>query len=102
MSQLSKYNVQVFGASTDPVELNKQFSEKNSYNFPLLSDPEKGYAKALGVLSANGAYAQRWTYIIDDKGIIRHIEKTVMPGSHGKQLAAKLEELGIPKKDSDQ
>ena len=97
MSSLSKFKVQFFGASVDPVELNKQFSDKNSYNFPLLSDPDKGYAKALGVLGPNG-FANRWTYVIDDEGIIREIDKMVKTGSHGKDLAAKLEALGIPKK----
>jgi thioredoxin-dependent peroxiredoxin len=98
MSALSKYKVQFFGASVDPVDLNKKFSEQNKYNFPLLSDPEKSYAKALGVLSPNGAFAQRWTYVIDDQGVIRSIDKMVKPANHGKDLAAKLEELGIPKK----
>ena len=97
MSTLSKYKVQVFGASVDPVELNKQFAEKNKYNFPLLSDPEKNFAKALGVLSPAG-YAQRWTYIIDEQGVIREIDQKVTPANHGKDLAAKLEALGVPKK----
>ena len=97
MSALSKFKVQVFGASVDAAELNKQFSDKNSYNFPLLSDPDKSYAKALGVLSPAG-YAMRWTFVIDEKGVIREIDKTVKAGSHGKDLSAKLEALGIPKK----
>jgi peroxiredoxin len=98
MSTLSKYRVQVFGASVDPPELNKQFAEKNSYNFPLLSDPEKGFAKALGVLNPANGFAARWTYIIDDQGVIREIDKKVAVANHGKDLAAKLEALGVPKK----
>jgi len=98
MNELLKYRVQVFGASVDSPELNAEFAKKNSYNFPLLSDPEKGLAKALGVLSANGAFAQRWTYVIDEKGIIREIDKKVAPANHGKDLTAKLATLGIPKK----
>src|SRR5687768_11481080 len=98
MSELSKYKVQVFGASVDPVELNKQFAEKNSYSFPLLSDPDKNYAKALGVLNPGNGLAFRWTFIIDDQGVIREIDKKVAPANHGKDLAAKLESLGVPKK----
>jgi peroxiredoxin Q/BCP len=97
MSALSKYKVQVFGASVDPPELNKQFSDKNNYNFVLLSDPQKTLAKELGVLSPAG-FAMRWTYIIDEQGVIREIDKKVSPASHGKDLAAKIESLGIPKK----
>lgn len=98
MSELAKYRVQVFGASVDPVELNKQFAEKGSYNFPLLSDPDKSYAKKLGVLNPAGTYAQRWTFVIDDKGILRDIDKAVKVDNHGKDVAAKMEALGIPKK----
>lgn len=98
MSTLSKYKVQVFGASVDPVEKNKEFSDKNNYNFVLLSDPDKSYATALGVLNPQNGFAARWTYIIDDKGIIRDIDKGVKPGNHGKDVAAKLDALGIPKK----
>jgi len=67
MSALSKFKVQFFGASVDPLADNQAFSEKNSYNFPLLSDPEKTYARALGVLGPAG-FANRWTFIIDDQG----------------------------------
>jgi peroxiredoxin Q/BCP len=98
MSALSKFRVQYFGASVDPPELNKQFSDKNSYNFPLLSDPTKEYAKALGVLNPGNGFAFRWTFVIDEQGVIRDIDKAVKPGSHGKDLAAKLEALGIPKR----
>jgi thioredoxin-dependent peroxiredoxin len=98
MSALAKYNVQFFGASVDPVEVNKQFSEMNKYNFPLLSDPTKAYAKSLGVLNPAGTFAQRWTFIIDDQGFIREIDKSVKAGSHGKDLAARLDALGAPKK----
>ncbi len=98
MSQLSRFKVQVFGASVDPVEANKAFAEMGKYNFPLLSDPDKSYAKTLGVLNANGTFAQRWTFVIDDQGIIREIDKMVQAPNHGKDLAAKLEALGVPKK----
>lgn len=98
LSTLGKYQVQVFGASVDPVELNKQFKDQNKYNFVLLSDPEKTYAKQLGVLNAERGFANRWTYIIDKDGVVREIDKSVTTGTHGKDIAAKLEALGIPKK----
>ena len=98
MSTIQKYKVQVFGASTDSVEDNQKFSNNNNYNFVLLSDPEKTFVKALGALRPDGMFAQRWTYVIDDKGIIREIDKSVKTMTHGKDVAAKLEALGVPKK----
>jgi peroxiredoxin len=82
----------------DPVELNKQFIQENSLNFMLLSDPDKTYAKTVGVLNAERGVANRWTFIIDDKGIIRDIDKMVKPMTHGAGLIAKFDSLGIPKK----
>jgi peroxiredoxin Q/BCP len=96
--ELAKYKVAYFGASVDPVDLNKQFITENSLNFTLLSDPDKTYAKTVGVLNAERGVANRWTFIIDDKGVIRDIIKTVNPPTHGADLVAKLEALGIPKK----
>ncbi len=98
MSQIGKFKVQVFGASVDTPELNKQFADQLKLTFPLLSDPEKTYAKQLGVLNPANGFTHRWTYVIDEKGVIRDIDKMVKPGNHGKDLAAKLEALGIPKK----
>jgi peroxiredoxin Q/BCP len=97
MSELKKYKVAVFGASVDKPEKNKEFSDKEGYNFVLLSDPDKTYAKQLGVLAPMG-FAQRWTYVIDDHGVIRDIDKKVAVANHGKDLTAKLEALGIPKR----
>ncbi len=98
MSNIGKYKVEVFGASVDPVEQNKAFHEKGSYNFVLLSDTDREFSKKLGVLNPANNFAYRWTYIIDEKGIIRSIDKSVKTTTHGKDLLARLEELGIPKK----
>lgn len=95
---LTKYKVEYFGASVDTVELNKQFSDMNKYNFPLLCDPDKSYAKQLGVINPANGLASRWTFIIDDQGVIKEIDKQVMTAAYGKDLAAKMETLGIPKR----
>lgn len=87
--------VQIFGISNDSVEINRQFAEKNQYRYPLLSDPDKSYARALGVLNPTNGFAYRWTFIIDKKGVIREIDKSVNPRTHGRDLSTKLEALGL-------
>jgi hypothetical protein len=47
----------------------------------------------------NGKYADRWTFIIGADGKILDVLKEVSPGSHGKDLAAKLAELGVPRRE---
>ena len=86
----------LYGASTDRPEANKAFAEHNRYGFVLLSDPSKKLAQALGVLGWFGV-ANRWTVIIDDRGIIRHIDKDVHPRTAGADLARTLDELKVPR-----
>lgn len=80
-----------FGASCDPVELNKKFAEKLDLNYPLLSDTDASVAKAYGIYT--GRFSKRVTFIIDKEGKIAFIDTKVKVGSHGKDLVEKLKEL---------
>ena len=85
-------------ASTDSPEDNRGFAEKNEASFPILSDPGKETAEAYGVLSERG-YANRWTFYIDQQGVIRKIDKEVNPATAGADLVSNLELLQVPKVD---
>ena len=85
-------------ASTDSPEDNRGFAEKNEASFPILSDPGKEMAEAYGVLSERG-YANRWTFYIDQQGLIRKIDKEVNPATAGADLVSNLELLQVPKVD---
>jgi peroxiredoxin Q/BCP len=67
-------------------------------DYPLLSDPSKEVAKAYGVVDVDQPFASRWTFYIAPDGKILYIDKQVSPASHGKAVAAKLGELGVPRK----
>jgi peroxiredoxin Q/BCP len=68
-----------------------------SLDYPILSDPSKETAKAYGVLNDRGM-ANRWTYFIDKNGKVAAVEQKVNVENHGKDIAAKLNELGVAKK----
>ena len=87
----------VYAASCDPPDLNKKFAESLGLDYPILSDPTKAVATAYGVLT-KGGYADRWTFIIGKDGKILDVMKDVSPKQHGKDLAAKLAELGVPRR----
>ena len=55
-------------------------------------------ARAYGVLTPDGQYARRWTFYIGADGKILFIDKAVQPASAGHDVAAKLAELGVPRK----
>ena len=94
------YKAAYFMASVDPVEGeqgNKAFAESQKADFPLLSDPTKEVAAAYGVLSPRG-FSMRWTFYIGPDGKITYIEKAVKPATSAEDMAAKLGELGTPKR----
>ncbi len=97
--EIENYNVAYFMASTDEPEDNRGFAEQNDAPFPILSDPGKEQIGAYGVLSERGL-ARRWTFYIDDKGIIRLIDKTVDPKRAGIDLVENLDALGFERRQS--
>jgi thioredoxin-dependent peroxiredoxin len=78
--------------------VNKKFAESLSVDYPILSDPSKEVAKAYGVVHEKRPLPERWTYYIGPDGKILYIDKTVKAGTHGKDVAAKLKELGVKEK----
>lgn len=55
-------------------------------------------ALAYGVASPVYEGISRWTFYIGLDGKILYIDKEVSPSDHGKAIAAKLAELGVPKR----
>jgi peroxiredoxin Q/BCP len=91
---LDDLNIAYFAASTDSAEKNRDFAKSVGANYPILSDPTGETAAAYGVKTTVG-FAARVTLIIDQAGIIRHIEPSVETTGHARQLAEKVSELGL-------
>ncbi|MGH7945293.1 MAG: peroxiredoxin [Opitutaceae bacterium] len=73
-AELKQKGVAVIGVSTDPVEKQKEFKEKNNFPFPLLADTDKKVVKAFG--QSGMAMASREAYLIDRTGrVVYHDEK---------------------------
>lgn len=88
-----------FTATCDTPETVKKYAEALKLDYPMLSDPSKEVASAYGVVHEGRPVPERWTFFIGKDGKILHIEKKVNSASHGKQIAEKLEELGVEKKE---
>jgi len=69
-------DVQVLTISVDSPYSHKIFSEKENYEFPLLSDfwPHGGVAQAYGVFNDEAGIANRGTFLVDKTGIVRFSE----------------------------
>ena len=64
----------MFGVSVDSTWANLAFREQMKLDFPLLSDSKRDYARKLGILDESSGMARRVTFVVDDGGIIRHID----------------------------
>jgi thioredoxin-dependent peroxiredoxin len=63
--------VPMLGISPQSVESHERFTEENSLNIPLLSDPDKSVARSYGVIGPGGLI-RRSIFLIDGRGAIRH------------------------------
>ena len=91
---MRQFNVRYFAASVDSVETNARFARSLGLTYPILSDPSKNVARAYGVLGVAG-FPSRWTFFIGADGRIVAIDKQVHAATHGRDVVAKLTELGM-------
>lgn len=96
---LKRLDVTYFMASVDALEENKAFAEENEADFPLLSDPSKEVANAYDVLAFYGL-PKRHTFYIGKNGKILFIDRKINAATSAEDMAAKLEELGIPERQA--
>ncbi len=94
MSDLKDLGVQVLGVSTDSVKSHEKFRDKYELNFPLISDKDKGIINTYGVTNERGS-AKRASFLIDQKGIIRHVWTKVNTMEHANEILNKVKELGL-------
>ncbi len=87
-----------FAASVDTAEKDKEFAESLGADYPILADPEKKTAEAYGVLIPGIGLAKRWTFYVGKDGRILYIDKEVKVDTAGADVAARLAQLGAPKR----
>ncbi|MGQ9863301.1 MAG: thioredoxin-dependent thiol peroxidase [Bacteroidia bacterium] len=84
----------VLGVSADDVTSHARFAQKYQLPFPLLSDPDKTILRAYGAWGKKKLYGKEYegplriTYLIDEKGYISHVIKTVKTDAHAQQILA--------------
>jgi len=71
--ELANLGAEVLGVSGQSVESHKSFASHYGLPFILLSDQANTVRELYGVPSTMGIIPGRVTYIIDKKGVVRHI-----------------------------
>ena len=96
LKNFKKKNVVVLGMSADSIKMQKNFCDKESFDFPILSDENKTILKDYGAWGIKKMYGReyegiyRYTYVIDEKGIIEKAYEKVSVKTHAKDVLAEL------------
>lgn len=83
--------VEVFGISADSSESHGRFAAENRLPYRLLSDEEDRVRRLYGVPRTLGLFPGRVTYVVDKKGVIRHIFSSALGAEkHVKEALKRL------------
>jgi peroxiredoxin Q/BCP len=92
--EFEKAGAQRLGISTDTVAKQKEFSQVNSFDYPLLSDESGDVARSFGVKRKYITPVKRATFVIDRDRTIRKVITSEMNMTvHADQALAALQTL---------
>ena len=89
----------IFGISRDTIKSHKKFKEKQAFPFALLSDAEEKACRLFDVIKEKTLFGkkvrgiQRSTFLIDEKGILRHEWRKVKVAGHVDEVLASVKAL---------
>jgi len=92
---LNELGVICFAASLDKPEVSRAFAEWTGAGLPILSDADGEVARAYGVFDEELGTAARWTFFIGRDGRILSVDREISPTSHGADIVAKVQHLGM-------
>lgn len=98
-AEFTALGAQRVGISPDPVNKQAQFSEANSFDFPLLSDPDGSVARQFGVRRSFGPLAtKRQTFVIGtDRTVLDVIKSEFRMSVHADKALEVLRTRGAPR-----
>jgi peroxiredoxin Q/BCP len=98
---LTSLGAEVLGVSSQSMESHKSFANHYGLPFILLSDVDYKVRQLYGVPSTLGIIEGRVTYIIDKKGIVRHIfSSQTHPELHVEEAIKILKEIDSEQSNS--
>jgi peroxiredoxin Q/BCP len=93
--QFEKLEAEVIGVSSDSVRSHQRFAQRHGLHFTLLSDEGGKVRKLYGVPNTLGLFPGRVTYVIDEKGVVRHVFSSQLDvPKHVKEALRALESIG--------
>ncbi|MDX8403112.1 MAG: peroxiredoxin [Mariprofundaceae bacterium] len=99
LSDFSGADAAIIGVSRDSVKSHERFTEKQSLNFPLISDADEKLCKAFDVIQLKKNYGkeylgvERSTFIINPEGDVAYAWRKVRVKEHVATVLETLKEL---------
>jgi thioredoxin-dependent peroxiredoxin len=93
-AQFKKAKTLIFGISADSLAAHEKFKKKMAFPFELLSDPDQKVCKLYDVIQEKSMYGKKYlgiersTFLIDGKGVLRHIWRKVKVNGHAAAVLA--------------
>jgi len=91
-SEFAKLDTVVFGVSRDDVLSHQAFRDDNGLTVQLLADTEEEVCRLYDVIKEKivdghaKTCLERCTFVIDKKGVVRHIMRDVNPKAHVEEV----------------
>ncbi len=96
--QFKEKNIAIIGMSTDSVKRQKNFGDKQKFQYPLLSDEDHKTIEAYGAWGLKKLYGReyegifRYSYLIDENGNIEKVYSKVKTKTHALDILSDLNE----------
>jgi len=97
LDTFQKHNTIILGVSKDSIASHKRFSEKYQISFPLIADINGQLCEAFGVWCEKSMYGKKYmgidrsTFLIDPRGIIQNVWRSVKVKNHAQEVLNVLE-----------
>ncbi|MDX8380692.1 MAG: peroxiredoxin [Ghiorsea sp.] len=99
LPDFSAASADIVGVSRDSLKSHAKFTEKDSLNFPLISDEDEAFCKAFDVIQEKMNYGKKYmgiersTFIINPTGEVVAVWRKVRVKEHVASVLARLNEL---------
>lgn len=99
LGDFQQCNTAIVGISRDSVKSHCNFVEKQSLNFPLISDEDESICKLFDVLKEKSMFGKKYfgidrsTFLIDAEGVLRHEWRNVSVVGHVQAVLACAQKL---------
>jgi thioredoxin-dependent peroxiredoxin len=93
-AEFTKARTVILGVSPDGVASHQKFKLKYRFPFELLADPEQQLCKLFDVIKEKSMYGKKYlgversTFLLDDKGVLRHEWRKVKVDGHAAEVLA--------------